>query len=307
MAGEAWNNQLVSLIIITAGGGFTGLFMYTPAPGPGNLVTSITPQAGVDPFGNAYPAGITEGLTGKIQAQLFADPVTGIGRLRYLLNNAGFTNPDIVSAIQGPPFFADIGIDGPANTAPGFTDSIAVSVNSSDGVSSSANISTFYNSVASGTFTYLTLDANGVGIRACGQITATQPGTGTPATPAQAEIWHDLRPLTNSFIGTVAGKYPPQFRKCADGDVQIFGNIRTPPAAGNYNNLTWGTLPALYRPNKQFTAGLTMNVADGIATPLLNINSTGALQFNNMPGALAQSDLFVNIRFPLDNTGIIQS
>jgi hypothetical protein len=307
MAGEAWNNQLVSLIIISAGGGFTGFFMYSPVPGPGNLITSIAPVAGVDPFGNAYPAGVTVGEAPGVQANMGVVTPGGFGIFQFLLNSGLWTNPEIVGAITGTPNFADLGFIGPASTNPAFDDSITMALNSSDAVSSSANLVTFYNSVAGPVFTYFTIDAGGVGIRAASQVTAAQPGTGTPGTPAQAETWHDLRPLTNSFVGTVAGKYPPQYRKCADGDVQIFGNIRTPPAAGNYNNLTWGTLPALYRPNKQFTAGLTMNVADGIATPLLNINSTGALQFNNMPGALAQSDLFVNIRFPLDNTGIIQS
>jgi hypothetical protein len=116
-----------------------------------------------------------------------------------------------------------------------------------------------------------------------------------------------MRPLTNSFIGTISGKYPPQYRKCADGDVQLFGYVRTPAAAGNYNNLTFATLVAGYRPNRLIQAGLVANVADGIATPLVSVNTNGALQFNNMPGALAQSDLFFNIRFPLDSTGIIQS
>lgn len=54
-----WGSNVFPLLIVTSGGGFTGLFVYSPAPGPGNLIASIAAQAGTDPFGNAYRAGIT--------------------------------------------------------------------------------------------------------------------------------------------------------------------------------------------------------------------------------------------------------
>jgi hypothetical protein len=38
--------------------GKLGLFVYDPAPGPGTLVGSFTGQAGTDPYGNSYPAGV---------------------------------------------------------------------------------------------------------------------------------------------------------------------------------------------------------------------------------------------------------
>lgn len=36
-----------------------GLFVYSPAPGPGNLVASITAGSGIDPYGNAYQATVS--------------------------------------------------------------------------------------------------------------------------------------------------------------------------------------------------------------------------------------------------------
>lgn len=54
----AWGSNLFPLLIITASGGFTGLFVYSPAPGPGKLIASMTAQNGTDPYGNAYQAGI---------------------------------------------------------------------------------------------------------------------------------------------------------------------------------------------------------------------------------------------------------
>jgi hypothetical protein len=53
-----WNNEVFSLLIVTAGGGFTGLFVYSPGPGAGNLIASVAAQSGTDPYGNAYNEGI---------------------------------------------------------------------------------------------------------------------------------------------------------------------------------------------------------------------------------------------------------
>jgi hypothetical protein len=40
-----------------------GLFVYSSTPGPGNLIASIAPQAGTDPYGNQFQQGMTEYLT----------------------------------------------------------------------------------------------------------------------------------------------------------------------------------------------------------------------------------------------------
>jgi hypothetical protein len=310
MAGEAWNNQLVSLIIITAGGGFTGLFMYSPVPGAGNLVTSIAPAAGVDPFGNPYPSGVNVGKPTGVQMNLGVDP-TGIGILVPLLNDSRWFNGEITGAISpGPPPFADIAIIGPSGKVSPFRGHVALTFNSSDNVSSSANLEAIYNDDNNVDHFYTVIDCSGFNTNACAALTATQPGTGTSSTnPAISESWHDLRPLTNSFIGTVAGLVPPQYRKCADGDVQIYGNVRTPPTTGNYNSVTWGTLPAAYRPNHLVRVPICNAPIVGSPSPdpAMSINSTGALTFVFLPTSLAQTDIFVNCRFPLDNTGVIQS
>lgn len=308
--GEAWSNQLVSLIIIAAGGGFTGLFMYSPAPGPGNLVTSIAPQAGVDPFGNAYPAGITEGKTGKVQAQLFANPATGIGILQYLYNDARFTNSEVLGAVQGSPAFADLALIGPASTNPAFDDHIEFALNSSDAISSSANLVQFYVSTSNVLFIFFAIDCGGVQIRACSQLTATDPTTGTTATPAQSETWHDLRPLQNSFIGTISGRYPPQYRKLADGNIQIEGFIQCPNIA-NPNSITFATLPAVYRPTAntgQKWACVDETNVTPVGTGCVQVDTAGNLQLHNWPSTGMNNNIIdISGIYPLDNTGLIQS
>ena len=52
-----WNSSSFQLLIISAGGGFTGLFVYSPIPGAGNLIASVAAESGTDPYGNAYLAG----------------------------------------------------------------------------------------------------------------------------------------------------------------------------------------------------------------------------------------------------------
>ena len=54
-----WNNQAVNLIVLTEeSGAFSGLFAYSPAPGPGNLVFSLAISGGTDPYGNTYTPGL---------------------------------------------------------------------------------------------------------------------------------------------------------------------------------------------------------------------------------------------------------
>ena len=59
MAGSAWTNQLVNLIILSAAQeGFSGFFAYSPAPAAGNLAASVAAVASKDPFDDEYLAGL---------------------------------------------------------------------------------------------------------------------------------------------------------------------------------------------------------------------------------------------------------
>src|ERR1700744_4807683 len=51
-----WTAQYFTTIIIQ--GTDNGVFIYNGAPASGSLIGSWAAQAGVDPFGNPYPAGI---------------------------------------------------------------------------------------------------------------------------------------------------------------------------------------------------------------------------------------------------------
>lgn len=122
------------------------------------------------------------------------------------------------------------------------------------------------------------------------------------------DTWHDLRPLTNSFLGTVSGFVPPQFRFSDDGEfVDIAGYVQTPPTTGNYNNLSFATVPAQYRPVVTPVGWFITSVADGSATPVCQVGVDGTLQFHFMPGSLAQTVIGISGRYALQDTaGFIQ-
>ena len=69
-----WTNQQITLIILTEEvTGFSGLFAYSPAPGPGNLLFSLAAAAGTDPHGNAYPRGVNFYASGRPVIELRPD------------------------------------------------------------------------------------------------------------------------------------------------------------------------------------------------------------------------------------------
>lgn len=71
-----WQQNIFPLLIFTATGGFTGEFGYSPGPGFGNLFSSDTVAAGIDPYGNAYLAGKTAYFGGTQAVNLNGDTIT---------------------------------------------------------------------------------------------------------------------------------------------------------------------------------------------------------------------------------------
>jgi hypothetical protein len=104
-----WNNQAVSLIILTEeNSGFSGLFGYSPAPGGGDLVTSIAVGAGTDPYGNGYVAGLASydpatGQLGQLDSGgllLGSTALTALGYLEAQYENAGLLGAAPVAELR---------------------------------------------------------------------------------------------------------------------------------------------------------------------------------------------------------------
>lgn len=306
------------VIVFGPTGTVSGIFVYQQGttPGPGNTpIVSIT-NSTTDPYGN--PVQPTIQITGTGTLNVGSAPNTQVqlrttagvsGLLGFLFNNSAFSDSQVIAGIVGG-LFAALSMQGPASTVVGFRDKIRIQLNSSDAISSFGNVQIVYTDDGGTDHVYAAEDARGFRIQVCGQLTAADPTTPPTATaPAFAETWHDMRPLQNLFVGTIAGRYPLQYRKTAEGNVEVFGYVQFPPAAGNYNSVTFATLPAAYRPGSNSGlkgyCNLETNVAP-VGTPTVQADTAGNLQFHNTPIAgLNGTIAFVWMRFPLDNTGMI--
>lgn len=306
------------VIVFGPVGTVSGIFVYQlgTTPGPGNTpIVSIT-NSTTDPYGNTVQPTIQITGTGTLNvgsapnAQIQLRTSGGVsGVIDFLLNSASFNDGLLVCGIVGGTFAA-LNLQGPSSTVVGHRDRCRVQLNSSDGVSSFANIQYVYASDTLVDQIFMFEDAGGIGIHVCQQLTAADPSvTATAVAPAIAETWHDMRPLLNSFIGTIAGQYPPQYRKLADGNVQIAGYVQLPAAGANLNGITFANLPAAYRPGSnnghKWTVEFATNVAP-IGTPNVQVDTAGNLTFRNMPVAGMNNNI-TNIGgiYPLDNTGLI--
>lgn len=125
-------------------------------------------------------------------------------------------------------------------------------------------------------------------------------------------VWNDLRPLSNSFVGTITNEYPPQYRIDPDGYVSVVGAVQFPGTGGpNFNSITFANLPLGFRPSNDlgFIAPIQLitNVTP-VGTPVVQITPDGNLQFHNCPtSGLAGTTARINLRFPLARTGLIVS
>jgi hypothetical protein len=125
--------------------------------------------------------------------------------------------------------------------------------------------------------------------------------------------WHDMRPLTGSFVGTNSGFLPPQYRFSDDlSFVEVAGFVATPPTTGNYNSTVFFTFPPAYRPNNASSTNsykwLVTGVADGSATPVIGVLPNGSIFMNFLPSSLAQTVIGIFGRYPIDDqNGMIQT
>ena len=117
------------------------------------------------------------------------------------------------------------------------------------------------------------------------------------------DTWHDMRPLLNTFIGTIAGEFPPQYILDPNtGLVQVMGSILL-PASGGYNGLNIVILPVPYRPVDiaswavvQLSGSMSTNTN---SSPRCYIDSTGGLQVNGISSSLNGAGVMINGAYPL--------
>lgn len=263
----------------------TGFYLYTGVPGLGNPPIVYITSAAVDPFGNALTA--TVGISGNTDILQFFDP---FDPTIFTTVTDGFFQRIIASALA-----VEIEL-GRGNTA---------SVNQ-------ARITALSNFALLDAIVNITAQFNS-GIAP--QMTLSQgmivnASNNSPGGGAATEVWHDLRPLSNSFVGTVTNEYPPQFRVTADGELELHGAVQL-PAAGSYNGITWATLPAGYRiakfaslPVAQVSGAMSTDTTTS-GSPRLYTDSTGVLQFFGISPSLNSTVIRFNGRIPMNSLPIL--
>lgn len=292
MAGSAWTNQLVNLIILVAQQlGVSGFFVYSPTPGTGNLVLSIAAVAGTDEYHNPYPAGLAVGVDTGTQLNLVS--VGGVGQLLFLLNNVLFGNGLLESAVIGG--FGQIVLNGPKLLS--LPDFVGAEWNSNTG-SGSANWELVYTDGNGTSHLYLTVSDAGVGIQA-GTFTVVEPGTGTsPFNPAVAEGPHLLSVTGGWGTSSLTYELLPQNMVCIEGGVVT-------PSSGAYNNVVFATLPTGYQPGTVRNypcvplAGTAYGNASFPGAPRVIVSTNGNMSLWGIPGSLNNQTIDISGVFSL--------
>ena len=166
-------------LVILSGGAGSGLFDYSPTPGPGNLIGSWTPAAGVDDFGNVYPAGLT-----SEQGSIAGSVITGSSfqGFNFVIDNQGiriYQAPNPVTSQPPPP---------PAAPVPYLVASRAVNTAASQTIAVTT-------ATAAGDFLHLAANCSPTGGGAT--VTAVGPDTAgnvwteqaNDATQIQTSVW----------------------------------------------------------------------------------------------------------------------
>jgi hypothetical protein len=149
-------------VTIRGGESISGTALYySGTPALGNLVLSISATAGVDSFGNIYPAGLTVGMPGAPQIELFTNSGSAILQLP-----TASANEDNAAAIFAATFPGTTGnslfqLTGPTANARADLYKIAIGSSSYDGTTSTADLTFYY--VAAGGATTATLTCNSAG------------------------------------------------------------------------------------------------------------------------------------------------
>ena len=302
-----------------------GAFFYVGNPGHGNLIEAITSSnaPGIDAYGNAYtPGGEDLFASGKILIYAATPPALH-NLLVALAGSAGSDSPGnnwapgVTTYGQNGPAtglsmqtnnsherangYVATGVQNPGGGTSefGYTDMESPQWTGANDFVGIAMLGPKFNSPASsqGQLKYVDTASvlhaevvwgqGGTFISLCNGLYAAQPGT-ADTTLAQ-ETWHTATNL-NGWGGTL------QYKKCAENEVLVTGNMTTPATA-----TTIATLPAGYRvaSTRYIPVGATANVASG-ASPCLQMATSGNLTMVGVGAIGTAAQWLINGRFPLD-------
>jgi len=286
-----WGNNFFPLLIVTSGGGFTGLFVYSPGPGPGNLIFSVAAQNGTDPYGNPYVAiatayntvpgrfvGLTQGgIQFSSNRTAPATTITAAGLMSLGDSTAAGVAPRI-------------DFNAPSTSGGSPIGDISLLGTSQDGTALGQVI--IAGAVGPASLTSGVLEVHGTTV-ATGGVWA-QAGVASGAAPTGAEPWNSLGSLGAHYTVTL-GRYRMRAENEVELDILVSGD------GAQATSTTFATtLPAAYRPatsHNNLPMGTNHAVTTGDIWPRLDVTSAGAVTVTNQ--GTANAFAFCG-RIPLD-------
>lgn len=304
-----WSNTAPGLVtateVIITTAPNSGLLIYSGTqPMAGNLVGSISPAGGTDPYGNVYPAGFqfsSGALKSALTVGLFQGALVPLFQLfTGAVDEALPFHVIVAAAASSGPYVASI--VGPANS--GVQDAVGIQLVSGDNASADAFGQIFYDTAfvtGTGTrFFMIEWGVGGVTLSPVASITALAPGSGTSiANPPAAESWHGLA-YSNGWSDFGSGYQPGRYRlePTGAGIVRLDGMIKP----GTYTNgTTIFTLPAGYRPAAKHRFVLQADSATTGANMLeLDVTTGGVVSVTGIQGAAGGFVELTGLTFPVD-------
>lgn len=299
------------------------IFVYQSGGPVGALIGSWAISAGTDPYGNTYPQGLNVSV-----GAISGGTISGVTITGSTINGTTFNGTDFTINANGAFFYSGTpaannliaSIAAVAGTDPfgnnylsGFaaytvTGSLVTATAIQAGQINNYYAVTFgsaYNNITNIQVNPNQLNSVFSAIGGSFMVAGTRWYAQDPTLGGgNAESWHDLRPLSNSFVGTITSRYPPQIRLSPDGFVDVVGFVQFPGTGTNFNSITWATVPTQFRPanntGHKWPIVLETNVAP-LGTSCVQIDTSGNFQFHNMPtSGLAGTIASIYGRYPLN-------
>lgn len=294
MSHSSWSNDTPRRIVVIVGTPYSGIFFYSPTPGAGNLVGSWTAQAGTDPYGNVYPAGINQQVNGQGDVS-----INTLGML-FKTVNTNVDTPTSLSASQTGVFAAaydEFDLIGPRDSTN--TEQWLITLRSASQDASQRG--QLLLRLLHGT-TVNMLVGDFAGGHLLGDTTAVHPGTGTALIAAAAETWQSPT-LTAPFRSdTISHPFRYRLESCGGGTVvRLDGGVQTQGAGPWAAGIDITTLPVGYRPAAGTRAFVTKSaVLAGANQGTVQVLNTGEVQLGVTFTAAGQQVFFDGVTYPIN-------
>lgn len=299
MAGS-WSNSATNLIVLVEqASGFSGVFGYSPAPGAGNLVFSLTAAAGTDPYGNAYAAGLTMySADGTINLWDTAATWNAIpsGAGIQIGVGAGSVSQTFAPEVVNGVTWADgaVGATLASRLGTNTPETFLVSPNNAanPGVNAAIGLYGAPQTSNGDVLSEMIVDAHRT------WINADVIGWITSAWIKEAETWHAPSLGSGWASGPSGGSFRGlRYRLDAEDNLVISGVVHT---TSTTPSATLFTLPAGWRPLAGERPGITFNKAGAYTAGSLEIATTGVCTVDPVPTATSQ-DAYIYVCVPMGN------